>query len=112
MHPGDRGPHVTAEGRAEPGAVWPGPWRVESLEGGSGARRGVGDSGAEGGAAPGRVWEALAVMARGRDIPEPLPCSPHGAELSGSAGSMLRGRVCSRLNEPLYPLWAHFKCLE
>ena len=39
----------------------------------------VGDSGAEGGAAPGGVWEALAVAARGRDTPEPPPCSsPRG----------------------------------
>ena len=47
------------------------PWRVENREGGSGARRGVGDSGG--------VWEALAVAARCRDTPEPPPCSPHGA---------------------------------
>ena len=87
-------------------------WLVESREGGSGARRGVGDSGAEGGAAPGGLWEALAVAARGRDTPEPPPCSPHGAESSGSQGSKLRGQVCSRLNEPLYALWVHFKCLE
>ena len=60
------------------------PWRVENREGGSGARRGVGDSGG--------VWEALAVAARGRDTPEPPPCSPHGLpELSGSQGSKLRG---------------------
>ena len=39
-------------------------------EGGCGARSGVGDSGG--------VWEALAVAARGRDTPEPPPCSPHG----------------------------------
>ena len=94
---------MTAEVRAEPGAVWPVPWRVESLEGGSGARREVGESGVEGGAAPGRVWEALAVAARGRDTPEPPLCSPHGAELSGSPGSKLRGRVRHSLNEPLYP---------
>ena len=80
------------------------PWRVESREGGSGARRGVGDSGG--------VWEALAVAARGRDTPEPPPCSRHGAELSGIPGSKLRGRVHSRLTELLYPLWVHFKCLE
>ena len=88
------------------------PWIVESGEGGSGARREVGDSGAEGGAAPGGVWEALAVAARGRDTPEPPPCSPHGAESSDSPGLKLKGRVHSRLNEPLYPLWVHFKCLE
>ena len=88
------------------------PWQVESRKGGSGARRGVGDSGAEGGAAPGGVCEALAVTARGRDIPEPPPCSPHGAESSDSPGLKLKGRVHSRLNEPLYPLWLHFKCLE
>ena len=88
------------------------PWLVESRKGGSGARTGVGDSGAEGGAAPGGVWEALAVVTRGRDTPEPPPCSPHGAELSGSPGSKLRGQVRSRLKEPLYPLWVHFKCLE
>ena len=80
------------------------PWRVESHEGGSGARRGVGDSGG--------VWEVLAVVARGRDTPEPPPCIPHRAESSGSQGSKLRGQVRSRLNEPLYPLWVHFKCLE
>ena len=80
------------------------PWRVENREGGSGARRGVGDSGG--------VWEVLAVAARGRDTPEPPPCSPHGAESSDSPGSKLKGRVHSRLNEPLYPLWVHFKCLE
>ena len=80
------------------------PWRVENREGGSGARRGVGDSGG--------VWEALAVMARGRDTPEPPPCSPHGAEFSGIPGLKLRGQVRSRLKEPLYPLWVHFKCLE
>ena len=67
---------MTAEVRAEPGAVGPVPWRVESLEGGSGARRGVGDSGAEGGAAPGGVWEALAVAAQGRDTLEPPPALP------------------------------------
>ena len=88
------------------------PWQVESRKGGSGARRGVGDSGAEGGAAPGGVCEALAVTARGRDIPEPPPCSPHGAESSDSPGLKLKGRVHSRLNEPLYPLWVHIKCLE
>ena len=82
---------MTAEVRAEPGAVGPVPWRVESLEGGSGARRGVGDSGAEGGAAPGGVWEALAVVARGRDTLEPPPCSPHGAESSGCPASKFRG---------------------
>ena len=80
------------------------PWQVESRECGSAARRGVGDSGG--------VWEALAVAARGRDTPEPPPCSLHMAESSGSQGSKLRGRVSSRLNEPLYPLWVHFKCLE
>ena len=88
------------------------PWQVESRKGGSGARRGVGDSGAEGGAAPGGVCEALAVTARGRDIPEPPPCSPHGAESSDSPGLKLKGRLHSRLNKPLYPLWLHFKCLE
>jgi len=77
-----------------------------------GPGEGVGDSGAEGGAAPGGVWEALAVAARGRDTPEPPPCSPHRAELSGIPGSKLRGRVRSRLTELLYPLWVHFKCLE
>ena len=80
------------------------PWRVENREGGSGARRGVGDSGG--------VWEALAVAARCRDTPEPPPCSPHRAESSDSPGLKLKGRVHSRLNEPLYPLWVHFKCLE
>ena len=80
------------------------PWRVESREGGSGARRGVGDSGG--------VWEALAVAAQGRDTPEPPLCSPHRAESSGSQGSRLRGQVRSRFNEPLYALWVHFKCLE
>ena len=80
------------------------PWRVENREGGSGARRGVGDSGG--------VWEVLAVAARGRDTPEPPPCSPHGAESSDSPGLKLKGRVHSRLNEPLYPLWVHFKYLE
>ena len=72
----------------------------------------MGDSGAEGGAAPGGVWEVLAVAARGRDTPEPPPCSPHWTELSGIPGSKLRGRVCSRWTELLYPLWVHFKCLE
>ena len=44
-----------------------------------GPGEGVGDSGAEGGAAPGGVWEELAVAARGRDTPEPPPCSaPRG----------------------------------
>ena len=52
-----------------------------------GPGEGVGDSGVEGGAAPGGVWEALAVAAQGRDTPEPPPCSPHRAELSGSPGS-------------------------
>ena len=79
-------------------------WLMESCEGGSGARRGVGDSGG--------VWEALAVAAQGRDTPEPPLCSPHGAESSGTQGSRLRGQVRIRLNEPLYPLWVHFKCLE
>ena len=82
---------MTAEVRAEPGAVGPVPWRVESLEGGSGARRGVGDSGAEGGAAPGGVWEVLAVAAQGRDTLEPPPRYPHGAELSGRPGWKYRG---------------------
>ena len=36
-----------------------------------GPGEGVGDSGVEGGAAPGGVWEALAVAAQGRDTPEP-----------------------------------------
>ena len=72
----------------------------------------MGDSGAEGGAAPGGVWEVLAVAARGRDTPEPPPCSPHWTELSGIPGSKVRGRVRSRLTELLYPLWVHFKCLE
>ena len=63
------------------------PWRVESREAGVGPGEGLGDSGVEGGAAPGGVWEALAVAAQGRDTPEPPPCSPHGAELSGSPGS-------------------------
>ena len=67
------------------------PWQVESRKGGSGARRGVGDSGVAGGAAPGGVCEALAVTARGRDIPEPPPCSPHGAESSDSPGLKLKG---------------------
>ena len=35
--------------------------------------------GAEGRAAPGRVWEALAVTARGRDTPEPPLYSPRRA---------------------------------
>ena len=77
-----------------------------------GPGEGVGDSGAEVGAAPGWVWEARAVTARGRDTPEPPPCSHHRAELSGIPGSKLRGRVHSRLTELLYPLWVHFKCLE
>ena len=80
---------MTAEVRAEP-VVWSVPWRVESRKGGSGARRRVGDSGVEGGAVPGGVWEALAVTARGRDTPKPPPCSPHGAESSGSSGSKVR----------------------
>ena len=63
----------------------PGEWRAARL--GVGPGEGVGDSGVEGGAAPGGVWEALAVTAQGRDTPEPPPCSPHGAELSGSPGS-------------------------
>ena len=32
------------------------------------------------------------------------PLNLHRAELSGSPGSKLRGRVRSRLTEPLYPL--------
>ena len=72
----------------------------------------MGDSGAEGGAAPGGVWEVLAVATQGRDTLEPPPRYPHGAESSGSPGSKFRGRIRSRLNEPLYPLWVHFKCLE
>ena len=43
-----------------------------------GPGEGVGDSGVEGGAAPGGVWEALAVAAQGRDTPEPPAYSPHG----------------------------------
>ena len=54
---------MTAEVRAKPGAVWPVPWRVESHKGGNGAKRRVGDSGVEGGAAPDGVWEVLAVAA-------------------------------------------------
>ena len=82
---------MTEEVRAEPGALGPVPWRVESLEGRSGARRGVGDSGAEGGAAPGGVWEVLAVAAQGMDTLEPPPCYPHGSELPGSPGWKFRG---------------------
>ena len=78
---------MTAEVPAETGAVWPVPWRVESREAGVGPGEGLGDSGVEGGAAPGGVWEALAVTAQGRDTPEPPAYSPHGAELSGSPGS-------------------------
>ena len=44
-----------------------------------GPGEGVGDLGAEGRAAPGRVWEALAVTARGRDTPEPPLYSPRRA---------------------------------
>lgn len=61
------------------------------------------------GAAPGGIWEALAVTAGGRATPEPPPCSPHGAESSGGPGSKLRGRARSRLNEPVSPLWVHCK---
>ena len=63
----------------------PGEWRATRL--GVGLGEGLGDSGVEGGAAPGGVWEALAVAAQGRDTPEPPAYSPHGAELSGSPGS-------------------------
>ena len=62
---------MTAEVPAETGAVWPVPWRVESREAGVGPGEGLGDSGVEGGAAPGGVWEVLAVAAQGRDTPEP-----------------------------------------
>ena len=59
------------------------PWRVENREGGSGARRGVGDSGG--------VWEVLAVAARGRDTPEPPPCSPTGQSRLAAEGRSKEG---------------------
>ena len=69
---------MTAEVPAEPGAVWPVPYEWRAARLGVGPGEGLGDSGVEGGAAPGGVWEALAVAAQGRDTPEPPAYSPHG----------------------------------
>lgn len=57
----------------------PGEWRAS---GGGGERLG--------GARRGSTWRGLGgAGCRGsrQGTPEPLPCSPHGAELSGSPGS-------------------------
>ena len=58
-----------------------------------GPGEGVGDSGVEGGAAPGGVWEALAVTAEGRDTSEPPPCSPHGQEFLASRVKVKRASL-------------------
>ena len=65
-----------------------------------GPGEGVGDSGVEGGAAPGGVWEALAVTGEGRDTSEPPPCSPHGQELSGIQGQSEEGEFAADGRNP------------
>ena len=55
------------------------PWRVESREGGSGARRGVGDSGG--------VWEALAVA-----LEAGTPLNLHHAAPTGQSRLAAKGR--------------------
>ena len=67
----------------------PGEWRATRL--GVGLGEGLGDSGVEGGAAPGGVWEALAVAAQGRDTPEPPPCSPTGQSCLAAQGQSEEG---------------------
>ena len=60
-----------------------------------GPGEGVGDSGVEGGAAPGGVWEALAVAAQGRDTPNLHRAAPMGQSCLAVQGQSEEGELAA-----------------
>ena len=60
-----------------------------------GPGEGVGDWGAEGRAGPGGVWEALAVAARGRGIPNLHRAAPTGQSRLAAQGRSEEGELAA-----------------
>ena len=65
-----------------------------------GLGEGLGDSGVEGGAPPGGVWEGLAVAAQGRDTPNLHRAAPMGQSCLAAQGQSEEGEFAADCRKP------------